>query len=147
MSLSGASYTNQSALGSGFLPVWISHRKTRPAARIVTRGTTPATTASLMYVSSLTSSSSANGKSGWKATVTIGVRDASNNPVPNATVSGAWSNGYNAAGSCVTGASGTCSISTPRLNNSVTSVTYTINTLTHATFTYEPNSTTAITVN
>lgn len=26
-------------LGPGFLPVWISHRKTRPAARIVTRDT------------------------------------------------------------------------------------------------------------
>jgi hypothetical protein len=75
--------------------------------------------------------------------VTIGARDSSNNPVSNATVSGTWSNGYGAAGSCVTDASGTCSITTPRLNNSVTSVTYTINNLTHATFTYDASTNTA----
>ena len=108
--------------------------------------TTPVATASLMHVASLrSSSSSANGKSGWKATVTIGVQDSSNNPVPNVTVSGTWSNGYSAAGSCVTGANGTCSIPTPKLNNSVASVTYTIDNVTHATLTYKATDNTAAT--
>jgi hypothetical protein len=101
--------------------------------------TTPAPGGSV-HVASLTSSISLNGKAGWKATVTVGVVDSSNNPVANVTVSAGWSNGYTAAGSCTTGTSGTCSVGTPRLDNAVTSVKLTVSTLAHATLTYDASA-------
>jgi hypothetical protein len=109
----------------------------------------PPPPAASVHVASLTSSTSLNGKAGWKATVTVGVRDSSNSPVPNVTVSAGWSNGYTASGSCTTGTAGTCSIGTPRLDNSITGVTFTVNTLTHATLTYNAsaNVVTSIVVN
>ena len=109
----------------------------------------PPPPAGSVHVTSLTSSTSQNGKAGWKATVTVGVRDSSNNPVANVTVTAGWSNGYTASDSCTTGTAGTCSIGTPRLDNAVTSVKLTVNTLTHATLTYDANANvvSSITVN
>ena len=102
-----------------------------------------------VHVASLTPSTNRNGKAGWKATVTVGVQDSSNSPVANVTVSAGWSDGYTASGSCTTGTAGTCSIGTPRLDNSITSVTLTVNNLTHATLTYNPadNVVTSVVVN
>ena len=102
-----------------------------------------------VHVASLTPSTNRNGKAGWKATVTVGVQDSSNSPVANVTVSAGWSDGYTASGSCTTGTAGTCSIGTPRLDNAITSVTLTVNNLTHATLTYNPadNVVTSIVVN
>jgi hypothetical protein len=102
-----------------------------------------------IHVASLTKNASLNGKAGWKATVTVGVVDSSGNAVANVTVSAGWSNGYTASGSCITGTAGTCSIGTPRLDNAITSVTFTVTALTHATLTYDAsaNVVTSTTVN
>jgi hypothetical protein len=110
--------------------------------------TTPAPGGSV-HVASLTSSTSLNGKAGWKATVTVGVVDSSNNSVANVTVSAGWSDGYTGSGSCTTGAAGTCSIGTARLDNAVTSVKLAVTMLTHATLTYnaDANAVSSITVN
>jgi len=97
-----------------------------------------------MHVGALTGSSSANGKAGWKATVTITITN-SNGAVANATVSAAWSNGLG-SDSCVTNTSGTCSVATGRIANTVNSVVLTVSNVTHATLTYD-NVAKSVTVN
>jgi fibronectin type III domain protein len=96
-----------------------------------------------MHVSAMTGSSSANGKAGWKASVTITIAN-SNGPVANATVTGTWSTGGSA--SCVTGTSGACSVSTGRIATSVPSATLTVGNVTHATLTYQPSANTVSSV-
>jgi len=101
-----------------------------------------------MHVHALTPSSSANGKAGWKASVTITIRSNSNAPVANATVSAAWSNGLG-SDSCVTNTSGTCSVATGRIANTVNSVVLSVSNVTHATLTYQAasNVVSSVTVN
>lgn len=89
-----------------------------------------------MHVDSMTGTGSPNGKAGWKATVTIGIIDSTPNPVSGATVTGSWSNGYSGSASCTTGTGGTCSVSTGKINNNVTSVTFTVTAVTHPTLGY-----------
>jgi PKD repeat protein len=85
-------------------------------------------------IGGLTSSASAR-RGGWTATVTISVVDGQLAPVSGATVSGGWSTG--AGTSCITGASGTCSVSL-NVNKKTASVSWTLTGLTHATLTYDP---------
>jgi PKD repeat protein len=73
----------------------------------------------------------------WKATVDIAVHDDSHNPVANATVDGSWSGSYG-SGSCLTDASGQCSVSSDKLDNADNSVSFTVDGVTHASLTYEP---------
>jgi hypothetical protein len=94
--------------------------------------------ATVMHVGTLTGSSAANGKSGWRATVTVGIRDVGNQPVANATVTGSWSGGSSGSASCVTGTAGTCSVTSAKLANNVTSVTFTVSNVTRAGSTYNP---------
>lgn len=72
----------------------------------------------------------------WTATVTITVHDANHNPVANATVTGAWSNGASGTSTCTTGSNGQCSVSKSGIRNGRSSVTFTVNNVTRATFTY-----------
>jgi hypothetical protein len=90
-----------------------------------------------MYLTSISGSSSTTGKSGWKATVTIVVKDATDLPVANAVVSGNWSGGYTGSASCTTGTNGTCSVSTPKLSNGVSSVTFTVAGVSRSGYQYE----------
>ena len=101
-----------------------------------------------MHVAALTGTSATNGKTGWKATVTITITNSSG-PVANATVSAAWSNGYSASDSCVTTASGTCTVSTGRIANTVPNVLLSVSGVTHASLTYQPagNVVSSVTVN
>ena len=62
----------------------------------------------------------ASGGGNWKATVTISVHDAADNPVSGVTVAGSWSLGANGNASCVTGAAGQCALSKRTRNTSVT---------------------------
>jgi hypothetical protein len=74
-------------------------------------------------------------KGNWEATVTAIVLDADNGPVEGATVSGTW-------GSCTTDGSGQCSSSSGRLKKNVSSTTFTVDDVTHATYAYNPNGNT-----
>jgi hypothetical protein len=90
----------------------------------------------VVFHTSLTGSSAPNGKSGWRATVTITLRDNDTNaPIANATVTGAWIAGFTGSASCVTGSSGACSVTTPKLGNNTASVTFRLSNVTHATAT------------
>jgi lysophospholipase L1-like esterase len=92
----------------------------------------PAGTAS---IGGLTSSTSLR-NGGWSATVTIRVVDAALANVSSATVTGSWSTG--ATTSCTTGTGGTCLVSL-NVGKKVTSVTWTVSGITHATLTYDPD--------
>jgi subtilisin family serine protease len=70
--------------------------------------------------------STASSKSKWDASVTILVHNVNENPVANATVSGAWSNGTTGTASCITNASGICQITKNGLSTKTTSVTFTV---------------------
>jgi subtilisin family serine protease len=96
-------------------------------------------------IASLTSSTTKSSR-GWAATATVSVGQADSLTlvVPGATVTGRWSNG--ASFSCTTGTTGACSGSTGTLKNTVGSVTLTISSVSGQAMTYQPNSTTAVTV-
>ena len=91
----------------------------------------PAGTAS---IGALTSSTGLR-QGGWSATVTIRVVDAALATVSGATVTGSWSTGTTST--CTTGTGGTCLVSL-NAGRKVTSVTWTVSGITHATLTYDP---------
>jgi hypothetical protein len=66
----------------------------------------------------------ASGGGNWKATVTISVHDAADNPVSGVTVAGSWSLGANGNASCVTDGTGQCALSK---RSRSTSVTFSVN--------------------
>jgi subtilisin family serine protease len=84
----------------------------------------PAQTAQTVAFRSMTASATRQGGN-WRASVTVGVRDVSSGAaVANATVSGSFSPG--GKGSCVTGSSGTCTITSSAIkNNAGSSSTFT----------------------
>lgn len=96
---------------------------------------TPAPGGGGMHVGDLDASSTANGGR-WDAAVTITVHNASEAPLAGATVNGAWSNGANGSGSCVTDSLGQCRLTKANLKNNVSAVTFTVNSVSHATNSY-----------
>jgi hypothetical protein len=72
--------------------------------------------------------------------VAITIHNANENPVANATVHGTWSGGTSGAGSCVTNSSGQCSITRNNIKANVSSVTFTMDSVTHASNTYDPGA-------
>ncbi|MEZ4709405.1 MAG: S8 family serine peptidase [Caldilineaceae bacterium] len=96
---------------------------------------TPTPTALTMHVGDLDNVSTTSGNR-WNAVVLITVHDANHNPVANAAVSAAWSNGTSGSSSCTTNGSGQCTMNKNRLRNNVTSVTLTITNITRSGYTY-----------
>jgi hypothetical protein len=70
-------------------------------------------------------------KGNWEATVTVTVLDADNSPVEGATVSGTW-------GSCTTDGSGQCSLSSGTLRKNLSSATFSVESVSHTDYTYDP---------
>ena len=68
--------------------------------------------------------------------MSITVHDASEAPIGDATVSGSWSNGTSGTGSCVTNQLGQCEITRTNIKKNSTSVTFTVDNVTHATLSY-----------
>jgi hypothetical protein len=81
--------------------------------------------------------SATSGKANWTATVTVTVHDAAHNPVAGVTVTGSWTGGTTS--SCVTGVSGTCSL-TRSVSRKSTSVAFGVTGLTKAGATYAASS-------
>lgn len=94
-----------------------------------------------MHVGDL-DATSANSGNGWKSTLTVLIVDDTGSPVSDATVSVSTSGGYNTSGSCTTGTSGTCSLTTGKISNTITSITWTVTGVTHATLTYDSTANT-----
>jgi hypothetical protein len=73
----------------------------------------------------------------WEATVTIAVHDQDHAPLAHATVAGTWSNGATGGAECITDGSGTCAVVKKNLKDSISSVTFTVDDVTHASHTYD----------
>jgi hypothetical protein len=84
----------------------------------------------------LSGSSSAQGRNGWRAFVTVTVHDGSGALVSGATVGGSFTNG-GGSGSCTTDATGSCTIQSSRLSTGVGSVTFSVSSATHASLTWD----------
>lgn len=97
----------------------------------------PASATMYMHIGDLSGVATPGSRGKWNAAVTIAVHGANHNSLANATVSGTWSNGANGSGSCTTDSSGTCSVTKNNLKESVSSVTFTVNTITHSSYTYD----------
>ena len=95
--------------------------------------------AATMHVADLSGLPTGGGKS-WTATVTITVVDSGGDPVPLATVTGAWSAGTLASGSCDTNSSGQCSIASGSIPKRTASVTFEVTAMTHDALVYDPES-------
>jgi CARDB protein len=72
----------------------------------------------------------------WAATIAITVHDENHNPLPGALVEGHWSVVGLGTPTCTSGADGTCTVSSPLLKRTVTSITFTVVTITSAGRTY-----------
>ncbi len=79
-------------------------------------------------------------KKNWRAIVTVTVHNASHQAVAGATVTGTWSGGLTGSGSCITNASGICSITSANVSTSKSSVTFTVGSITAAGYTYQSSS-------
>jgi hypothetical protein len=80
-----------------------------------------------------------NSKS-WRALVTVTVQDASDTLVANATVSGNWSGGLTGTGSCMTNASGVCTITSANISTRIASATFTVSNISASGYTYQASS-------
>ena len=105
----------------------------------------PATTA--VHIGGLAPSATSN-KTGWRASVTVAVHDASHLAYSGATVTGTWSGGYSGTSSCTT-AGGQCAVATGNINKRKTSATFTVTAIAGPSLAYQPagNHATAVTVN
>lgn len=90
-------------------------------------------TLSSVHVGDLDGSSRLTGKN-WQASVVIRVHDSNHSPVANAMVDGTWSGGF--SGSCVTDATGSCTITSPKFASGTTAVTFTVGNVTYSTIQY-----------
>jgi len=92
-----------------------------------------------MHVGNLSAIVSSGGGS-WSATVEVAVHDAAHNPLNGVAVVGTWSpNGLN-SNECTTGelgGNGTCIMLYPSISNRRKFVTFTVNSLTKASYTYD----------
>ena len=95
----------------------------------------PSTTTTVVSVASLTGSS-APVRNGWRATVTIAVKDANGVLVPAAVVSGGFSVGGSSV-NCTTGSNGVCSITSGNINNKTADTKYSVTGITGTTFSYD----------
>ncbi len=88
-----------------------------------------------MHVGDLDSYANSQGKN-WQATVEIAVHDAAENAVSGATVSGTWGGGASGTGLCVTGAGGTCQVTSANIPKKQGTATFTVTSVTHGSLSY-----------
>jgi len=105
---------------------------------LISSTTKQVTVATQMYIGDLQAGSTMNGSNKWNAEVTVLVLSDAGMPVAGATVTGNWSAGATGSGSCTTGPTGTCKVTRTKININVSSVTFTVTNVTHATLTYNP---------
>ena len=102
---------------------------------------TPEPSSDTMHVGDLDGNSINNGST-WTAEVTILIVDGSGNAVSSATVDGTWSAPVSSTASCTTDSSGTCTVSVSGIHKRNSSVTFTVDNVTHDTLTYDSSANT-----
>jgi serine protease AprX len=98
--------------------------------------TRTATSAPFLHVGDLDRSTTTSTK-GWTATVAIEVHNVSHALQSGVKVTGKWSGGTTGTVTCTTGSTGRCQVTTGTLANKITSVTYTVSTVTKTGYTYQ----------
>ena len=88
-----------------------------------------------LHVGDLDGTSSVVNKRKWRATVSVLVLDDNSAFVSDAVVEGTWSNGVSSI--ATTDASGVARVSSGNVDNSIPSVIFTVDNITHATLSYE----------
>ena len=74
--------------------------------------------------------------SSWIAKAVVIVHDRSHKKIPNATVTGAWSDGVSGTGTCKTNSTGKCTIKLTNLSFSIPSVRFTVTNIKFSSSTY-----------
>lgn len=92
--------------------------------------------AALMHVGDLDGSRTSAKGGKWNPSVAVTIHAQGETPVAGATVTGAWSNGTTGSASCVTDASGTCSVTKSNVARNTISVTLTVTNVTHPSYDY-----------
>ncbi len=93
-----------------------------------------------MHVGDIDASTSSGRGGKWNATVEVTVHADDHGLVVGATVAGSWSAGATGSGSCVTDNSGQCTITRNNIRRTSTSATFTVNSVSHASFVYSSNA-------
>jgi surface antigen/PKD repeat protein len=93
-----------------------------------------------LHVGDLDGSKTSANKKFWWAGVTILIHDAEHNPASGATVTGSWGNGVTGTSSCITDQSGECNVASDKIGLSDTSVTFSVDSVSHATLPYDPTA-------
>lgn len=138
----GGSVTATLSVGTHMVTASATDTGSLTGSDTVTVTVTPAGgTATSLHIADLDGAKTSLGNR-WTSTVTISVVDNLGAPVTGATVTGTWSAGTGGTTSCVTGSTGTCSVTRNRIANRILTVTYTVTTVTHATLTYQSSANT-----
>ena len=95
-----------------------------------------------LHVADLEMSSEPLARNRWQATVRVRALDNEGNPASAATVTGQWSNGANGSDTQNTDNFGWASFSKSNLKAGVSSVTFSVSGITHASLSYEPGDNT-----
>jgi serine protease AprX len=75
----------------------------------------------------------------WRASVSAGVHDGSEQPLAGAVITGTWSGGFSGTASCTTGIDGRCSVTSGKMSGSRTSVNFTVTQVTKSGYSYFPS--------
>ncbi len=112
---------------------------TNTATTTPTRTATPTRTPvpTSVHIGDLDASSAWSGNK-WSATISIAVHDSNEKLIANAKVTGAWSGGTSGTSSCTTNSTGRCSVTSPLMASSKTSVTFTVKSVQYAKLAYTP---------
>lgn len=100
----------------------------------------------LVHVGDLDGNSASSPRNRWSATVTVTVHDEADGPVAGAMVTGSWSGvkgnkkTANLSGSCVTNASGLCTITLNNVKTKTAFVTFEVDAVAHPGDTYAPGA-------
>lgn len=122
-----------------FLTVTDDAGSTATTSRNVTVTAPPPPAPPTVHIGDLDGSLKINARTGGTATVTILAESSVGDKVANATVTGTFTyTGASRSVSCKTGATGTCTVTLQSIPTRVTSVTFTVTKVTHATLAYKP---------
>ncbi len=134
------------SLGDHLITATVTDSAANTVNESVTVTVTDQAVATSVRVSGLQPSASVGKGQRWTANVFAQLVDNLGNPVANATISGNWGGGASGSASCISDASGQCAMSKPNLKSSVTSVSFTVSTVTHATLVFDASGVSGVTV-
>jgi subtilisin family serine protease len=133
-----AAYDWLAASGANATPTPTPAPPTPTPTPTATPSPTP-TPAPTVHIGDLDGSSAA-GKSGWTAAVTIEVHTSDEKLVSDAIVTGKWSGGYSGDGSCTTDGSGRCQVTSGAISKKSSNATFTILNVSVGGYTYQSSS-------